>query len=448
MTSLLLCVLVLVATYLAARRSIAAGVGVLLTVGYAYGIVRANRLDGYSHLLFDSALLGLYAGQLFRPLRAEERVRLQTLKAWLVVLIGWPLVLFLAPTQDFLVELVGLRGNVFMLPCLLIGARLSREDLYRVALWIAVLNIAAGAVAAAQFLFGVEPFFPRNAVTEIIYRSGDVAGYTAHRIPSIFTSAHSYGGTMVTTLPLLLGGWLDRSRTRTSAILFAVSITVSALGVFAAAARQPVVLLAVLALASVFSSQVRVGYKLRWAFVAAIVAWVVAREERLQRFTTLGDTDFLMGRVAGSVNLGLLDLARTYPLGNGLGGGGTSIPYFLQDRIRNSVGMENEYARILLEQGIPGLLAWFAFLVWLFTRSYPADPTWRFARQMIRVTVAASFASGLLGVGLMTSIPGTAVLLLGAGWIAVPEKARKSPPVRTAPPAPGITTAAVTPHGC
>ena len=60
---------------------------------------------------------------------------------------------------------------------------------------------------------------------------------------------------------------------------------------------------------------------------------------------------------------------RTYPLGNGLGGGGTSVPYFLQDRIRNVVVMENEYARILLELGIPGLCMWGVFIGWIFTRA-------------------------------------------------------------------------------
>lgn len=447
MTSLTLCLAALVCTYVAARRSLAAGIGVLLTVGYVYGIVRANRLDGYSHLLFDASLLGLYAGQLFRPLPTHDRLRLQELRTWLFILIGWPVILFLVPTQDVLIELVGLRGNVFMLPCLLLGARLSREDMYQVALWIAVLNIAAGAVAATQFVIGVEPFFPRNAITEIIYRSGDVAGFTAHRIPSFFTSAHSYGGTMAMTLPLLLGGWMARSSSRAAAILFPTAITASALGVFAAAARLPVVLLIILALAAAFSGQVRIGYKLRWVLVAAVVAWTVAGQERLQRFTTLGDTDFVSGRIAGSVNLGFFDLAQAYPLGNGLGGGGTSIPYFLQDRIRNSVGMENEYARILLEQGIPGMLAWTLFLLWLFTRSYPSDPSWRFPRQLIRVIAAASFASGMIGVGLMTSIPSTAVLLLSAGWLAVPGSTSAASPADIAPVAQKIPTPVLSPHG-
>ena len=438
MISLVLCALALAWAYSAGRRSLAYGLGAVLTVGYAYGIVRANLLDGYSHLLFDSALLGLYAARLFEPLPATERVRLDELRTWLFILIGWPIVLFLVPTQDVLVELVGLRGNIFMLPCLVIGARLSRDDMYQLAWWVAGLNIVAAGFAAAQFVVGIEPFFPHNAVTEIIYRSGDVAGFTAHRIPSVFTSAHAYGGAMVTSLPFLVGALLQPSPSRMPAYVFGTAVTLSVLAVFVTGARLPVVLLIVLTGAALFSGRVRAGHKLRWVFVGLILAWVVSGQERMQRFLTLQDAEFVTERVAGSVNLGFADLAATYPLGNGLGGGGTSIPYFLQSRIRNPVSMESEYARILLEQGIPGIIAWILFLVWVFTRRTSADSSWYLARWLMRIGGAASFATGLLGIGLLTSIPGTALLLISVGWIAVQERA---PAPRYAPRTPATSQA-------
>jgi hypothetical protein len=429
MTSLLLCLAAFVVTYRTARRSLWAGIASVLTVGYGYGIYRANFLDGYSHLLFDAALVGLYAAQLFHRLAPDERLRIEELRLWLVALVAWPVVLVLAPTQDPLVELVGLRGNTFMLPCLLLGARLDRASVGRLALWIAGLNLAAGAVAAAQFVVGIEPFFPRNPVTDIIYRSGDVAGFTAYRIPSCFSSAHAYAGTMVATLPLLVGAWMQPGP-RSRSLLLGASILVSVVGVFAAAARQPVVLLFALALTVVFSSRVRFVYKARWLLLGLLVAWIVSSEARFQRFTTLRDPDFLVERVAGSVNLAMIDLARAYPLGNGLGGGGTSIPYFLQDRVRNVVVLENEYARILLEQGIPGLLLWIGFIVWVFTRrTNPPNRPWFLARRMARVFCLGSFGTGLVGIGLLTSIPGTALFLLSIGWIAV----REAPALEPAP---------------
>lgn len=432
----------LLGTYAAARRSLSAGFGVLMIVGYAYGLIRANLLDGYSHLLFDSALLGLYAARLFRPMSVVDRVRTDELRTWVILLMGWPVVLFLVPTQDIMVELVGLRGNIFMLPCLLLGAMLTRDDVYRLAVWIGALNLAAGAFAAVQFFVGIEPFFPRNAVTEIIYRSGDIARSTAFRIPSSFTSAHAYAGTMVLTLPVLLGAWTQPARRPLLPAFFAASIVVSSLGIFATGARIPFVLLLVIAGTAMFSGSVRIGHKLRWIFVGAIVVWFVSGEERLQRFMTLSESDVVGERLSGSVNLGFFELISQYPLGNGLGGGGTSIPYFLQERVRNVVVMENDYARLALEQGIPGLLLWVAFLIWLFTRWPPADLAWRLPRVLMRICAASVFATGLIGLGLLTAIPSTALLLLTAGWIALPERVPDD-----AAALPGVAPGGALPYG-
>ena len=86
-----------------------------------------------------------------------------------------------------------------------------------------------------------------------------------------------------------------------------------------------------------------------------MLAYGVSGEERLQRFRPLQDPGFIAQRIVGSVNRSFIELVRRFPLGNGLGGGGTSVPSFLQDRIRNPVMMENEYRGILLELGLPGL---------------------------------------------------------------------------------------------
>ena len=91
-------------------------------------------------------------------------------------------------------------------------------------------------------------------------------------------------------------------------------------------------------------------------------------EERFQRFMTLSDTEAVGERIAGSVNRGFWDLVVEYPMGNGMGGGGTSMPYFLQGHVRNPVGMESEFSRILLEQGIIGLVIFITFALWAATR--------------------------------------------------------------------------------
>src|SRR6202008_181902 len=109
----------------------------------------------------------------------------------------------------------------------------------------------------------------------------------------------------------------------------------------------------------------------RVLFLVLVGAMVLAAlsNVRFQRFKSLGDTEGVSERIAGSVNRGFWEILREYPMGNGMGGGGTSIPDFLEGEVRNPIGMENEYARILAEQGVVGLLLWFVFVVWFLLHS-------------------------------------------------------------------------------
>jgi hypothetical protein len=412
-----------------------AGLCTLMAVGYAYGIVRANLPDGFSHLIFDAGTLGLYAAQLTRRQPVWQHMRSEDVRTWLTVLIAWPMFLFAMPWQDPLIQLVGLRGSIFLLPFVLLGSRLTGDDVYKLGLWFAVLNVGAGLLAAVEFTIGIEPFFPHNAVTDIIYRSKDLADYTAHRIPSSFSSAHAYAGTMVMTIVIIAGAWVQPHYGKWQGKLMSLALLVSMLGVFMSATRLNALILMVLILTTVLTGKIPVAYRFRYLIVLAAVGYVVAGEQRLQRFTTLQDPEFLSERLVGSVNLSFLELARQYPLGNGLGGGGTSVPYFLQSRIRNVVTMENEYARILLELGVPGLVMWAAFLIWIFTRRHILrSDMFYFGRRIAYVACACSFALGLIGVGLFTSVPATTLMFLLTGWFVVRE-------VRFAPVMPADTRA-------
>jgi hypothetical protein len=44
-----------------------------------------------------------------------------------------------------------------------------------------------------------------------------------------------------------------------------------------------------------------------------------------------------------------------------------------------------------------------------------------FGRRLALVAVASTFATGLIGTGMLTSVPSTAIVLLLTGWIVVPE---------------------------
>lgn len=424
MISIILCFLAFFASVIASRRSLVAGLTVVLGVGYAYGITRANLTETFSHFIFDASVIGLYLTELFKRSEPEQRLRLQKIKLWVGFLMIWPALLFLLPIQDTMVELVGLRGNIFLLPFLVIGARLSNEEINKLALRIAFLNTIVFGLAVVEFFLGVEKFFPKNTVTQIIYLGKDIAGYTAFRIPASFTSAHAYAGTMVLSIPLIVGAWLQKRSNRWQKCLLLAGLMASLIGTFLAAARIHIVvlflLLIIISISMTFSKQLKLVSGLGWLLMLVGIGWVVSSEQRLQRFMTLQDSDVITSRISISVNKSFLERAIEYPLGNGLGGGGTSLPYFLQDRIKNPVILENEYARIMLEQGIPGLCLWIAFILWALTRtSLQKEDPWHLGRRLAWFACAAYFVTGVLGTGLLTSIPQTCLMLLSTGWIAV-----------------------------
>src|SRR5438093_11611636 len=437
--SLALCAFAFLLTYSAARRSLGPGLIATLAIGYAYGITRANYPDGYTYFVFDAAVLGLYGGQLFRPLIGTERRDIRQLQTWVLVLVAWPVLLMFLPFQDPLIRLVGLRGSIFFVPFLLLGARLEPRDLYKLAIGIAVLNLCAATLAGVEFSVGIERFFPRNPTTDIIYRSNALADFSAYRIPSSFPNAAAYAGTMVMTMPLLIGAWQHTRGSRWQGLLITAALLASALGVFMAGSRSHTMVFLLIALVVVFAPRLRSAYRVGWLVLLVCVGWGVWSDQRLQRFTTLSDSDYVTRRVRGSVNMTFFDSISTYPIGYGLGGGGTSVPYLLQGRLEQPVALENEYARIALEQGVPGLCLWAAFIMWVFTRSFLApNDAWFLARRLVWVVCAVDFALGMTGTGLFTSVPQSCLMLISVGWIAVrssiPQRQRaivKPPPITT-----------------
>ncbi|HEV7857238.1 MAG TPA: hypothetical protein VGO91_01175 [Pyrinomonadaceae bacterium] len=432
--SLYLCLLSFILCYLIGRRSLHGGLAVLFGVGYLYGIVRANLPETFSHFIFDAGVIGLYAAQLFRPLSLMQRERMKALRPWLEFLMIWPLLLFFLPIQDILIQFVGLRGNIFLLPFLLFGARLEPEAKYKLALWIAGLNVLALAFAGAEFFLGVERFFPYNEVTKLIYLSRDVSDHTAFRIPSTFVTAHAFGGTMIITMPFILGALVQKHKPSLHGQLLLCGLVASMIGVLLSAARLPFLVACVLIIVTTFSLRTKFGYATGWLLMLCAIGWMASSEQRLQRFMELRDTDMVAERISWSVNMTFFEIAARYPFGNGLGGGGTSIPYFLRDRIDSPVLMENEYARILLEQGILGLIIWVAFITWLLTRrSDNRFDSWYVGRRLAWVACAASFGTGLIGTGLLTSVPHSCLLLLLAGWVAAEQPSSAEASASTEP---------------
>ena len=101
---------------------------------------------------------------------------------------------------------------------------------------------------------------------------------------------------------------------------------------------------------------------------------------------------------------------------------GTSIPYFLADVAKPQVGMENEYARIAIEQGLVGVVLWMSFAGWFCLR----NPL-RFRRFGGAVDLgmwsfcAFEWGTGFLSTGFLASVPSTLVLFLFMGGLLAPE---------------------------
>jgi hypothetical protein len=367
------------------------------------------------HFIYDSAVIGFYLAILVSSAQLNPGIKWKKVWPWYLTLTAWPLFVALIPMQHYLVQLVGLRGNIFFLPMILIGLIMDSRCRSLFTYELAILNIVSFGFALAEYYLGVETFVPENEATFIVFNSNDVAGGNK-RIPSIFANAHSYAGTMVSTLPWLVGEIIVGKKFRIQNIVLILGVIFGLLGVFIAGPRSPVVILGLLVFLIVFSGRISFGLILFMSIIGVVVSYFVSQDERMQRFSELQDIESVMWRINGSLNMSFFDVLFDYPMGNGMGGGGTSLPGFAQGLLKQQVMLENEYARILLEQGLPGLLLWVGFIVWFFLQRISLDDSARLSKTLLWFLTAIYFSTAWIGVGLMTSVPHTTLLFLGLGY--------------------------------
>jgi hypothetical protein len=315
---------------------------------------------------------------------------------------------------------VGLRGSVLYLPMMLAGSRLREDDLRQLTFGFAALNLIALGFAGAEYVLGLERFFPVNAATVLIWASRDVAG-GFYRIPAIFTTAHLYGGTMAFSAPYLIAGW-ERARTAKTRWFILMGIAAAFLGVLLSTTRVNILICCGLAVMMVLNGRMSARNRAVIGLVVLVMIGVALRNTRFQRFKDLSDTDYVQERISGSVNRGFFEILVEYPMGNGLGGGGTNIPAFLAGQVRHPIGMENEYGRILLEQGVIGLLLWVVFVAWYISRfgSVFRKGPWATGRRLVWCVSLFQLGMSAIGTGLLTAMPTTPIFLLGLGWTATP----------------------------
>jgi hypothetical protein len=416
----LFCALAFITCLLATAVNWRHGLGVLLVWGYFFGILKAHFFASMGHFIFDAATVGFYAALIVRPPTRGEKSKWAHVLNWVIALSVWPLFMAMVPIQHYLVQLVGLRGNMFWLPGILVGAMLDRPGRTILSYTLAILNIIAFSFALGEYFLGVEVFIPENDVTLIVFNSSDIAG-NHKRIPSTFTNAHAYAMAMLATLPWILGEIVDRKKYYGSEMILVGGLITGIMGIFVAGPRLPVAILGTLFFLCLLTGRVNIGFIIVLAIVGTIVGYFVAQNERMQRFTELQNIDAIVSRITG-YEVSFLDVLLDHPMGNGMGAGGTSLPGFAQALLERGVILENEYARILLEQGLPGLLLWVGFIIWFIRRPVHRLDPYKMSKFLIWFLTLISFSTAIIGTGLMTSIPTTLLFFVGIGYLSTPFK--------------------------
>ncbi len=413
------------ATFLMSQRSLAGGILSVITVGYFSGIIRANFQSIATTFFFDAAVAGLYISVGFGHTRTLKRAIMGSGGQFCMLLVIWPAFLTLVPVNHFLVQLVALRGTVWLLPLFILATKLKLEDLKQFARVLAVLNTITFFVGTYIYINGVESLYPKNEVTRIIYQSKDVRNSATednnHRVPSTFLSAHAYGGTMVLTLPLLLGRLFQRKPNIFERGLLIAGVLSALVGLLYCGARQPLWVFCMLVILTWIQSGMSAKAGIYVFLLAGTIMYFSMGNERFQRgfsvVSTDGDKMFVGNRLKNSINEELYNEFFLYPLGSGMGSSfGTSLPYFLSHLAPEIKGQENEYSRILIDQGWIGLGLWLAFLYWVhFPRPRSNNPDISLLLCMTHSTTALIWATAFIGAGILSSIPGTALLLVNMG---------------------------------
>ena len=223
---------------------------------------------------------------------------------------------------------------------------------------------------------------------------------------------------MLFSLPFLLDLLVGARVRPADRWLAAVGVIAAAGGLLMCAARYPLIMFGMMLVVAWGLSRFSLTIGLVGAVLVGGGLLVASSNERFQRASSLGNTEALAVRITGSANASFLQLLLDYPGGAGMGSAvGTSIPYFLADVAPEPVGMENEFSRILVDQGWVGLGGWLAFVGWLYIRPPPARPRapWRLGVVFMYALTLATWMTAFIGNGTLSSVPGSVLLLTQMG---------------------------------
>jgi hypothetical protein len=224
---------------------------------------------------------------------------------------------------------------------------------------------------------------------------------------------------MLITIPLLIGGLLQEYARGWHKLVLIGGLLAGLGGIVLTGTRTNLVQAGLLVMIVLSFKGINKTIKTGLLVLSASGILFMVNSPSFSRMKTVLDSETYSSRIGVSVNRSFFEVVTEYPFGNGLGGGGTSIPFFLVNQLRNPVSVENEYARIALEQGIVGLLIWISFILWFILRpSWPREHGWARCQILYRIMLVFSFLTSLIGTGMLTAIPASFVFLLLIGWVS------------------------------
>ncbi len=390
----------------AVLSSLEFGLMALLFVAATDGFIKGLSPGWHTMLLKDFILAACLLRWAWQAVLGYRRESVQTpITVPTVVFAGWVVVhLFNARSGSFLIGLAGLRMWTIWLPTFFLAydALDSRQKIERMLLFLVFLMIPVSIYGILQYFLGLEHLF-ELAGGFSVYEHESYVGTTGTetRPPSTFVSTHSFASALTMVLLMLIGAVIYFKRSRVLQLALLVSMPVMGVALLVTAVRNAVGS-AVLGVFTLLVVERRVGLLLIILIVGGIAVYQVdamTGGEATNRISSIvEDPEYTVRRVVGPWRSAVRHVAD-YPLGGGIASGmglgrvarraGLSAGRF--DPEHRVLQPENEYARALVELGIPGFLL---FLWLLFTVMRNTFLAYRAARERRdQWLLAALFAS-------------------------------------------------------
>ncbi|MEA2372965.1 MAG: hypothetical protein QOH12_3359 [Solirubrobacteraceae bacterium] len=360
----------------------------MLYLGLLDGFLKLASGSSSVALVRDALLYAIVAGVLVRGQVEDRRLSLPPLSGWILAYVAFVLVQIANPSGGtFVHSLAGVKPHLEFVPLFFLGYLVVRDAaaLRKFVLLLLVIGAANGVVGYVQFqsspqqLASWGPGYSARVLGTGTFTGGgsafvDSAGIQRVRPFGLGSDIGAGGAFGVLALGgiFALGSFAARIRDRLVAAILSVGavaaiVTSEGRGVIVAAAAT------VLAYGVMTATSSRRLASLAGFAVAAVVAYFVVtaitsgagggafRYQGLSA-SKIATTTTSNGGRPGQLHA-IADAAIHYPLGAGLGTGGPATVTAGASPLTGKLNTESEFSFLVVETGIPGLLAVIGFTI-------------------------------------------------------------------------------------